>query len=46
MRASKKDLLARAIRLDAIEGRIEVVGDLEGKLVDDVMMPSTQVISW
>lgn len=46
VRASKKDLLARAIRLDAIEGRIEVVGDLEGKLVDDVMMPSTQVISW
>jgi sulfur relay protein TusB/DsrH len=46
VRASKKDLLARAIRLDAIESHIEVVEDLEGKLVDDVMMPSTQVISW
>jgi sulfur transfer complex TusBCD TusB component (DsrH family) len=46
VRASKKDLLARAIRLDLMESRIEVVGDLEGELVDDAMMPSTQVISW
>ena len=46
VRASKKDLLARAIRLDAIESSIEVAGDLEGELVDDVMAQSTQVISW
>jgi sulfur transfer complex TusBCD TusB component (DsrH family) len=46
VRASSKDLLARAIRLDAIESRIEVAGDLNGELVDDIMMPSTQVISW
>ena len=46
VRASKKDLLARGVRIDAIERRIEVAEDLEGELVDDVMVPSTQVISW
>jgi sulfur transfer complex TusBCD TusB component (DsrH family) len=42
----ERDLLARGIMKDAVEVRINIVTDLEGNLVDDVMCSADRVISW
>jgi sulfur relay protein TusB/DsrH len=46
VRASAKDLRSRAIAADQMEQGVEVVEDLEGEFVEDVMEKATRVITW
>ncbi len=46
MKASAKDLRARAITAEQVEAGVEIVEDLEGALVEDIMEHADRVISW
>jgi len=46
MKASSNDLLARAISPEQVEPGIQIVDDLEGGFIDDMMEKSDRVISW
>jgi sulfur relay protein TusB/DsrH len=46
IRANKKDLFARAIPDEQVEPGIEIIDDLEGVFVEDVMENADRVISW
>ena len=44
--ASEKDLRARGILQKQVESGIEVIEDLEGAFVEDIMEHADRVISW
>jgi sulfur relay protein TusB/DsrH len=46
LRACARDLRARGIRPEDVESGIEVVEDLEGVLIEDVMEHEGRVVSW
>ncbi len=46
IKASERDLSARAIASDQIEPGVEILEDLEGAFVDDIMENADRVISW
>ena len=46
IKASERDLSARAIKGDQVEPGVEIVEDLEGTFVEDVMENADRVISW
>jgi sulfur relay protein TusB/DsrH len=46
VRASANDLRARAITAEQVEQGVEVVEDLEGEFVEDVMEKAERVITW
>jgi sulfur relay protein TusB/DsrH len=46
IKASEKDLFARAIPAEHVETGIEIITDLEGEFVVDVMENADRVISW
>jgi len=46
LRASKKDLLARAITDDQVESGVEIISNFEEELITDIMERSDRVISW
>jgi sulfur relay protein TusB/DsrH len=46
IKASEKDLSARAISSEYVETGVEIVGDIENELVEDVMENADRVISW
>ena len=46
VKASAKDLRARAITTEQVEQGVEIVEDLEGEFVEDVMERSERVITW
>jgi sulfur relay protein TusB/DsrH len=46
VKASAKDLRARAITAEQVEQGVELVEDMEGDFVEDVMERSERVITW
>ena len=46
IKASANDLNARAIPKEQVEPKIEIVTDLEGEFVEDMMENADRVISW
>ena len=46
VKASGRDLKARAIKPDQVEDGIEIVDDLAGDFVEDVMERSDRVVAW
>ena len=46
LKASAKDLRARAIPPDQVESGIDVIEDLEGEFVDNIMENADRVVSW
>ncbi|MEM2873697.1 MAG: DsrH/TusB family sulfur metabolism protein [Nitrososphaerales archaeon] len=46
VRASAKDLRARAISKEQVEPRVEIIEDLESIFVEDIMEKADRVISW
>jgi sulfur relay protein TusB/DsrH len=46
LRASAKDLRARAISPDQVEHGVDILEDFEDEFVDDMMEKSDMVISW
>jgi predicted peroxiredoxin len=46
LRASKKDLNARAISDDQVEPGIEIISNFEEEFITDMMEKSDRVISW
>jgi len=46
LKASANDLRARAMPPEQVESGIEIIDDLEGEFVDDIMENADRVISW
>lgn len=46
LRASAKDLKARAIPQDQVESGVEILDDFEDEFIEDMMERSDRVISW
>ena len=46
VKASSRDLRARAIHEDDVESGVELLDDLEGAFVEDMMEHADRVISW
>jgi sulfur relay protein TusB/DsrH len=46
LRASAKDLRARAITKDQVETGVDILEDFEDEFVEDMMEKSDRVISW
>lgn len=46
IKAGENDLLARAIPEEHVESGIDMVTDIEGMLVEDIMENADRVISW
>ncbi len=46
IKASKNDLFARAVPEDQVEPGVQLIDDLEGIFVEDVMENADRVITW
>jgi len=46
IKASARDLRARAIPAEQVESEVEIIEDLEGVFVEDIMENADGVISW
>ena len=46
IRASERDLIARAIPPEQVEVGVEIMNDIESTFVDDIMEHADRVISW